>query len=145
LAQTLIYAGQPDQAIELMQRAISLDPKPAYYRYHIGQAYYVMGQKEKYDKGQYEQALDYYKKAEEYLNAAKAMSPKHRPSRTHLVAVYFESGQGEKAREEWDSFPSMDRLIDLEKRRQFAPYRDEALTQRIVAALRTVGLQGKTP
>jgi adenylate cyclase len=144
LAQTLIYGGQPDQAIELMERAISLDPKPAYYRYHIGQAYYVMGQYEKYNNGQYEKALGYYRRAEEYLNEAKAMSPKHRPSRGHLVAVYIESGQGEKARAEWDSFPAMDRLIDLEKRRQLAPYRDEALTQRFVAALRRVGLEGKT-
>ena len=104
-----------------------------------------MGQNEKYNKGQYEQALDYYKKAEEYLNEAKAMSAKHRPSRTHLVAIYIESGQGERARAEWDSFPGMDRLIDLEKRRHFAPYKDEALTQRYVAALRTAGLQGKTP
>jgi hypothetical protein len=61
------------------------------------------------------------------------------------VAVYIESGQGERARAEWDSFPGMDRLIDLEKRRQIAPYKDEALTQRYVAALRTAGLQGKTP
>jgi hypothetical protein len=73
------------------------------------------------------------------------MSPKHRPSRGYLVAVYVKSGQGEKARAEWDSFPGMDRLIDLEKRRQVAPYRDEALTQRFLAALRTAGLQGKTP
>ena len=35
LAQTLIYSGQPDQAIELMERAISLDSKPPYYRYHL--------------------------------------------------------------------------------------------------------------
>jgi tetratricopeptide (TPR) repeat protein len=103
-----------------------------------------MGQYEKYNNGQYEKALGYYRRAEEYLNEAKAMSPKHRPSRGHLVAVYIESGQGEKARAEWDSFPGMDRLIDLEKRRQFAPYRDEALTQRFVAALRRVGLEGKT-
>ena len=145
LAQTLIYSGQPEQAIELMEKAISLDPKPAYYRYHIGQAYFVMGQNEKYGKGQYEKALDYYRRAEEYLKEAIAMSPKHRPSRTHLVAVYIESGQNEKAWEEWDNFPGMDRLIDLEKRRQVAPYRDQALTQRFVAALRKAGPERKAP
>src|SRR5262249_38223861 len=43
LAQMLIYNGQPLQALAHMEVAKSLNPKPpAYYHYHIGQAYYVL-------------------------------------------------------------------------------------------------------
>ena len=44
LAQVLIYRGQTRYALDRMEIAKRLDPKyPAYYDYHVGQAYYVEG------------------------------------------------------------------------------------------------------
>jgi adenylate cyclase len=139
LAQMLIYAGQPQEAIELMEKAMSLDPKPVYYRYHLGQAHYVMGQLQKYEMKQDQQAMESYKKAEDYLKQAIEMNRNHRPSRSHLVAVYMESGRDAEARAIWAEFPDMRRLIDVDKRRQFAPYKNPQLKNLFVAALRKAG------
>jgi tetratricopeptide (TPR) repeat protein len=64
---------------------MSLDPKPVSYLYHLGQAYYVMGQYERYQNKDDQKAMEYYQQAEAYLKKAMETNRNHRPSRSYLV------------------------------------------------------------
>ena len=146
LAQVLIYAGEPQRAIPLMLTALELDPQaPVYYFYHLGQAYYVMGQYANYRDKDTQKAMEYYKEAEIQLKKAKDMNPNHRPSRSHLVAVYMESGKDQEARAIWEAFPDMSRLINISGRRQHSPHKDAMIRDRYIDALRRAGSLGGTP
>jgi len=82
-AQVLTYRGKPEDALRFMETAIRLNPKvPAYYPYHVGQAYYVMG---KYDHaiGPLLQALE--------------ISDNFRPARAYLVAVLYKLNRLQEA------------------------------------------------
>jgi tetratricopeptide (TPR) repeat protein len=148
LAQVLIYAGQPERAIPLMEEALNLDRKAqVYYFNHLGHAYYVMGQYEKYRRGDGPKAMAHYQKAEEYLTRALTMNPNHRASRTHLVAVYMESGRETEARAIFAQSPDMLRLINISQRRMQGPHIDLEMQRRYITALRTAGslVSGETP
>jgi adenylate cyclase len=145
LAQVLIYAGEPRKAVPLMEKAMSLDPKPVYYLYHLGQAFYVMGQYEKYQNGDAQKAMEYYQQAETYLKKAMEMNRNHRPSRSHLVAVYMESGREPEARAIFAQFPDMRRLINISERRSHSPHKDEMIRQKYIDALRRAGSSEVTP
>jgi adenylate cyclase len=140
LAQVLTYGGEPQRAVPLMEKALSLDPRaPVYYLRQLGQAYYVMGQVEKYQKGDAQQAMAYYQKAEEYTKRAREMNPNHRASRLQLVAVYMESGREPEARAMFTEFPAMRRHITTSQRRMQGPYKDPAMRDRYIDALRRAG------
>jgi TolB-like protein/class 3 adenylate cyclase/cytochrome c-type biogenesis protein CcmH/NrfG len=127
LAQMLIYGGQPAQAIPLMQAALRVDPQgqaPAYYFYHLGQAYYVMGQ---------------YEMAEQNLQEALRISPKFRPARNYLVAVYIEVGREKEAREEMATLLGMGRPQSVQNVRRVAPYKDATIRDRLLEAWRRAG------
>jgi len=125
LAQMLIYGGQPDKAIPLMEEAIRLDPKrPAYYFYHLGQAYYVMRQ---------------YEQAEQNLQAAIQISPKFRPARNYLVAVYSEVGRDKEAQAEMATLLSWGRPRGVQNVRRVAPYKDATIRDRLLAAWQSAG------
>jgi tetratricopeptide (TPR) repeat protein len=129
-----------------MEKALELDPKaPVFYLRHLGMAYYVIGQVEKYQKGDAQKAQEYYQKAEYYLTRAVEMNRNHRASRLTLVAVYMESGREPEARALFDAFPDMRPHITLSQRRPQAPYKDQALRDRYIDALRRAGSSGETP
>jgi RNA polymerase sigma factor (sigma-70 family) len=146
LAQVLTYAGELQRAITLIEEAMSLDLRvPVCYLCHLGHAYYVIGQVEKYQKGDAQKAMEYYQKAEEYLKRAMEMNRNHRASRLHLVAVYMESGRELEARALFAEFPDMRRHITISQRRQQAPYKDPAMRDRYIDALRRAGSSEGTP
>jgi adenylate cyclase len=140
LAQVLTYGGEPQRSVPLMEKALDLDPQaPVYYLRQLGQAYYVMGQVEKYQKGDAQKAQEYYQKAEEYLTRAMKVNPNHRQARLSLVPVYMESGQEPKAQALFAQFPDMRRHITISQRRQQVPYKDPAMRERYIDALRRAG------
>jgi adenylate cyclase len=125
LAQTLIYAGQPDQAITLMEDAIRRDPRaPAYYFYHLGQAFYVMRQ---------------YQQAEHNLQEALRINPNFRPARSYLVAVYSEVGRDTEAQAEMATLLGMGRPRGVQNVRRVAPYKDATIRERLLAAWQKAG------
>jgi tetratricopeptide (TPR) repeat protein len=129
-----------------MEKALELDPQaPVSYLRQLGQAYYVMGQVQKYQKGEAEKAQEYYQKAEEHLTRAMKVNPNHRQARLSLAPVYMESGQEPKAQALFAQFPDMHRHITISQRRQQAPYKDPAMRERYIDALRRAGSSGGTP
>jgi tetratricopeptide (TPR) repeat protein len=140
LAQVLTYGGEPQRAVPLMEKALALDPQaPVYYLRQLGQAYYVWGQIEKYQKGDAQKAQECYQKAEEYLTRAMKVNPSHRQARLSLVPVYMESGQESKARGLFAEFPDMRRHITISQHRKQAPYKDQWIRERYIDALKRAG------
>jgi tetratricopeptide (TPR) repeat protein len=139
LAQVLTYGGEPQNAVPLME-PLALDPQaPVYYLRQLGQAYYVWGQIEKYQKGDAQKAQECYQKAEEYLTRAMKVNPSHRQARLSLVPVYMESGQESKARGLFAEFPDMRRHITISQHRKQAPYKDQWIRERYIDALKRAG------
>jgi tetratricopeptide (TPR) repeat protein len=102
LAQMLIYAGEPRQALAHMEVAKSLNQNPpAYYHYHIGQAYYMLGVQEG-NKWQFVTAIGLLQKALE-------MSDNFRPARAYLVAAYQALGLVDEARAEMQKLQAKER------------------------------------
>ena len=140
LAQVLTYAGEPQRAVPLMEKALSLDPRaPVYYLRHLGLAYYTIGQVEKYQKGDAQKAMEYYQKAEYYLKRAMEINRKYRLSRLTLVLVYMETGREPEARALFDEFPDMRGHITISQRRQQAPYKELWIRDLYIDALRKAG------
>jgi adenylate cyclase len=131
LAQVLIYRGQTRYALDRMEIAKRLDPKyPAYYDYHVGQAYYVEG----FLTGQNQ----HYVTAELQLREALKKNPNFRPARIYLAAVLWALDRQDEATAE------MTILIQKLGRRsardpgvrqhlqQVNPYEDPAITTRLI-------------
>ena len=140
LAQVLTYGGRPQEAAELMEKALKPEKEaqqkvPPYYHRHLGMAYYVMGQVEKYQKRNAQQAKKYYEKAKDSLEIVR----NHRTARLTLAAVYMETYQEQAARDLFAESADMHRHITVSQHRQRAPYKDEALRDRYIDALRRAG------
>jgi adenylate cyclase len=133
LAQMLIYDGQPQAALAAMEEAKKWNPKPpAYYHYHIGQAYYVLGVLEK-QTGHFETAITHLQKALE-------MSANFRPARAYLAAVYVELGQLTEAQNEMKTLQSLGRRKDLfTDRQRVAPFRMPEIAERLLRAWEQAG------
>jgi tetratricopeptide (TPR) repeat protein len=155
-AQVLTYGGEPEVAVLLMKQALELvaPEKPVSYLRQLGQAYYVMGQVQKYQKRDALKAQEYYEKAKEPL--IEASNRNHRQARLTLAAVYTESNDRSDIVQAQGLFvedPGMRRHITIGQYRQQAPYKDQAqamdtgepsMKQRYIAALRRAESFGET-
>jgi tetratricopeptide (TPR) repeat protein len=129
----LIYDGRAQEALAEMREALRLNPEPpAYYHYHNGQAYYVLGVVDK--------ETSHFGTAKGHLQKALEMSPNFRPARAYLVAVYIELGQTTEAQNEMKILQSMGRRKDLfTDRQRVAPFRDQMITDRLLSAWEQAG------
>jgi tetratricopeptide (TPR) repeat protein len=157
LAQVLTYGGEPQIAVALMEKALELDrqaplnrrQEPVFLR-QLGQAYYVMGQVEKHQKGDAPQAMEYYRKAEEYLIRASEVN---RQVRLTLAAVYVEARQVPKAQALFTADQDVRCHITIGLYRQQAPYKQQvealftgelSMKERYINALREAESSGGT-
>jgi thioredoxin-like negative regulator of GroEL len=109
---------------------------PVYFLRQLGQAYYVAGQVERYQKGDAQKAQEYYQKAEYHLERAMVVNPNHRATRLTLAAVYMETRKEEEAGALFALDRTMVPHVDLSQRRQQAPYKDLWIRDLYISALR---------
>ena len=136
-AHALIYEGRPQEALGKLQQAVALDPKPFFYDYHFGHAYYVWGAQTPANDARRTERL---KEAEKYLRKALDGSPNFRPARSYLVATLSELGEQQKAVEEMAKVRTIggrpEYLRDPQKLREFIervlPYKDRAIRERLI-------------
>jgi adenylate cyclase len=131
LAQVLIYRGQTRYALDRMEIAKRLDPKyPAYYDYHVGQAYYVEG----FLTGQNQ----HYVTAELQLREALKKNPNFRPARIYLAAVLWALDRQDEAKAEMTILiqklgrPSSRDPAFRQHLQQVNPYEAPAITTRLI-------------
>jgi tetratricopeptide (TPR) repeat protein len=126
-AAILNYAGQPEQAIEMMGQALRLNPQPpAWYLYHLGQAYRLTGRVEE---------------AITTLKRALTQDPNLWDTYYDLAVLYSEGGQEEEARATVAELRRRAPHVSLEVLKQPLPYKDPAVNERMFAALRKAGLE----
>jgi adenylate cyclase len=123
----LALSGRPEEGVEFLQKAIRLNPiPPAYYFNHLGIAYRV--------SGQYEEAVSAYKKA---IHKQPTLSFAH----IGLAASYVYLGREEEAHTAAAEVLKIDPEFSLEHFAKTLPYKNKAVTDSYVGALRKAGLK----
>jgi len=127
LADILKLAGRPEEAIQLIEKAMRLNPYyPFYYLSELGISYYLTGR--------HEEAIV-------TLKEALARTPNHLITRLYLAASYSEIGREEEARAEAAEVLRLNPAYSLEVWSRITPFKDPAVLERILVALRKAGLQ----
>jgi adenylate cyclase len=122
----LNYAGGSEEAVDLVKRAMRLNPRyPAYYPMILGLAYYVMGR--------HEEAIA-------PLQDSLSRSPQFLTPHVILVGVYHSLGREEEAQAEAAEVLRLDPKYSAENIKA-QPFKDQAILERWVTALRKAGLK----
>jgi len=131
LAQTLSYSGRSDEAIELMERAMRLNPYyPDWYLGILGQSYSVAGR--------YEDAIATYM---ELLERRRKTGGITLLSHLGLASTYMKIGKEDEAREHAAEVLRIDPTFSLEWLRHATFFKDQAFVEADLAALRKTGLK----
>jgi len=120
------YASRPDEAIESLERAMRLDPRPPNIWLHfLAHAHFL--------KGEYEEAVG-------LLNRRIRLLPGTDISRALLASCYGHLGRAAEAREAWAALLEINPGFSLEQRARVLPYKDPADWERVVDGLCKAGL-----
>jgi adenylate cyclase len=127
LATILTFAGRPEEAIGLAEKALRFDPRNLYYYLvQLGNAYRFAGR--------YKEAIAAHQRA---LN----LNPNILAPHIALAAIYSETGREEEARAEVAELLRINPNFSVEGLRLRNPYKDPAALERTLAALREAGLK----
>ena len=127
LAMILTSAGRPREAVDLVKKAIRLNPfPPNWYFYSLGNVFFVMGQ--------YEEAAEAYQRAIQ-------RSPDFLLVRIGLAASYSALGREEDARAAVIEVLRIDSKFTLERFAHGLLYKNQNDADRYVDALRKAGLK----
>ncbi len=127
LANILAFTGRPKESIGLIEKAMRLNPRaPAWYLLSLGFAYRVAGR--------YEEAIT-------LLKRVLTLDPEHVPAHFSLAICYAELGQQEEAQAEAAAVLKLNPQYSLEVWKQKLPFKDPAVLERQLAALRKAGLK----
>jgi adenylate cyclase len=122
----MLYAGQPEKAIEKIRISMRLDPHYSPMVLHfLAQAYFGLGQ---------------YETAANHLLARIARTPATDSSRMLLAACYGHLGRLEEGRMTWAELLKVNPQFLLSQRARVLPYKDPAEFQRIAEGLAKAGL-----
>jgi adenylate cyclase len=131
LAQTLSYSGRSDEAIELMERAMRLNPYyPEWYLGILAQSYRAAGR--------YERAVTTYN---ELLERRRKTGGTTIQSHLGLTLTYMKIGKEDEARHHVAELLRTDPDFSLERVRQMTFFKDQALLEDDLGALRKAGLK----
>jgi tetratricopeptide (TPR) repeat protein len=126
LAEIFTYEGRSEEAIELLEKAMRLNPRyPSYYVFWVGVAYR--------GAGRYEEAIVMQKRVLARVDFIFA--------HLQLAANYQELGQEAEARTEVAEVLRINPIFSLEGWRRTMPFKDQVGAERYLVALRQAGLQ----
>jgi adenylate cyclase len=126
LAMSLVYAGRPEEAIPLLQKAIRLNPFCKHETFSIfGSALS--------STGRFEEAVSAYKKA---LQRA----PNNIIAHLGLASAYIAMGREKEARAEAAEVLRINPKFSLDNYAKTIPFKDQSAIDRYIGALRKAGL-----
>ena len=126
-ALSLNFAGRPEKAIPLIQKAIRLNPfGPTWYFFDLGNAHLMMGESE--------EAVSAFKKALQ-------RSPDNLLAHVLLVATYSMMGREKEARAEAAEVLRINPKFSLDYFAKTLPFKDQKVIDNLVHALRKAGLK----
>jgi len=123
MGDSLTSSGKPERAIELLRRAMRLNPlHPDFYLWNLGEAYFDLG---------------------DYAKAIETVTKMHDQSQGHrlLAASYALSGELTKARFHAAQVVATDPAFSLTHWQTVAPYRHAEPLERFMEGLRLAGLR----
>ena len=127
LGQTLNFMGNPDEAIELIKRAMQLNPHyPAHYLSHLGLGYFLSRR---------------YEDAVVVLQKALVRKPDFVGPHLLLAVIFSETNRMDEARREVAELCRISPESSLEAVKRAIPLRDETKLEIILEALRRAGLK----
>jgi adenylate cyclase len=127
LSSILRYSGRCEEAVQMRERAMRLNPFPHGSHYRGLAAVYMC-------VGRYEEAIAACTKA---LN----LNPNDLLTHITLAAAYSRSGREEEARAQAEEVLKINPKFSLEKLAKRLPYKNPADRERAVEALRKAGLK----
>ena len=126
-AMSLYYAGRSEEAIPFFQRAVRLDPVGTTGLYlNFGHALRVTGR--------FEEALSAYKKAIQ-------REPKNIFAHTGMAATYIQMGRDEEAHVEATEVLRINPKFSLDSLARSLPFKNQAMIDNYIGALRKAGLK----
>lgn len=121
-ADSLVYAGQPKKSLELIERAMRLNPYyPDWYLWYMADAYNALGR-----------PRDVIATVQRMQNPAEG--------RRMLAANYAHLGMMTEAREQAQEVLRLHPGFTISRWRHRPPYRDQAVLERYVEGMRRAGL-----
>jgi excisionase family DNA binding protein len=127
LGSILNFAGRPEEAVQLIEHAMRLDPRKAdLYVYDLGLAYYLLGRND--------EALT---ATERVLTYNAGLLAAH----TLLAVLYSECGREQEARAAIAQALHCSPLLSLAGVRKVGPYKEPTMLERVLKALHKAGLQ----
>ena len=131
LAQTLSYSGRSEEAVELMERAMRLNPYyPEWYLGILGQSCRVAGQ--------HERAITTYN---ELLERRRKSGGTITQPLLGLTLTYMTLGKEDEARKYAAQILKIDSAFSLQWVRQATFFKEQGLLEQDLAALRKAGLE----
>ena len=126
-AMSLHYAGRPEEAIPLFQKAIRLDPFcPPNTFLQLGHAFW--------GAGRFEEAVSAYKKVLQ-------LSPNDIFAHIRLAGTYIMMGREKEARAEAAEVLRINPKFSLDHFAKVLPYKDQSVTDNLINACRKAGLK----
>ena len=130
LGEILNSAGRPEEGIGFVEKAMRLDPHyPASYLFRLGQSYYMMGQNQK---------------AIVIFERARDRNPDDKPPHMHLIILYAEEGQMDKAQAEIESILALIPNESVELEEKICAYATGGPLERFLDGLRKAKLPEKS-
>ncbi len=126
LGHFLTHAGRPEETVALVKRAMRLNPRyPVAYLLTLGNGYFFTGR--------YEEALAAYR-------AYAARNPDFAAAHVGLAMSYSMLGRDDEARAEAAELMRLEPGASLEAVKVIFPFKDPAMLELMLAALRKAGL-----
>lgn len=128
LASVLCYGGRAAKGIDLIERAMKLNPyHPSNYPFHVGECHFV--------SDSYDDAIDAFEQSAE-------QSPDSQRVHVWLAASYALVGNQDDAEWESDIVQTLNPDFSVEKLRITVPFKDPIHLEMFLGALRLAGLPG---
>ena len=127
LGEILGFAGQPAEAVPLIEQAMRLNPRyEPKYLWALGHAHRLLGNNE--------EAISFFKRV-------VTRNPDHLVAHLMLAASYIETGQHDAAQTEAKEILRINPSYSLELAQQRTPYKDAEVIERQLESLRKAGLE----